>query len=274
MRTLCMAGLILLTIYSVDSNHVASANSDLINTASQSLSVGDVSVNTSTGAFSFTVKNSSVKPVLGFTLLITYTYSDGAKSTVPFRVDYTTTLPIVGKVISAPVDTQIGPVQPQRSVSFHLAIGSATVHGPIRDASLLPVVAIFDDNSIAGDAIRAKTDFFQPHQAMASEYQDYVRDLKQIVSAPRLKTELETIQRKYSEASSGLDLLRGDKQMDATVLRSNYRRIAWDLGALIERLNRRTRPAAEILSSYIAEAEAMQAAYSRHCTQVVLPEGR
>lgn len=235
----------------------------------KALRVNILSAPSTKGILSFTVQNTSLQPILCYALAISYTYSDGATSTMPFPMDFTTTLPLVGRVVAAPAQDQIGPIPPQKSVPYKIHIGHRTDHGPVVRTAIVPMVVIFENNTVIGDGARASSDFFSPHVALAKEYGEYLRSLDQARKSADVLARLAQLQGKYTQAGNQPDAAGIAIALRSESLQNGYKRIGWELQSLIRQLERNPESSAAILSSHVSLMQAHRSAYLAHSAPAV-----
>lgn len=251
----------------VSAGSLPSAVAQIQSTAGSDLhiSVAGVTYTQSTEKLVFTVNNNSAKALLGYELLVTYSLPDGTKASFPYTADHVETLPLVGNSI-APPGTQIGPILAGRQEHCGFVLGASSAAGSIVDVTVTVVAAVYDDNSVEGDNARALNDIFQRRQALSTEYEAYISALRAIPIGSDSRMQLDQLRQKYSTAGDGENAFSRDPNAYAHVLRSYYKRLAWQLNYAIDRIDSGQKSASGILASEISSAQAMHAAFVAHST--------
>ncbi|WP_321475296.1 hypothetical protein [uncultured Paludibaculum sp.] len=223
------------------------------------------------GQCHFRVVNSSPKPILGFTLLATFVYSDGYKLSHPFVTDFASTLAIVGRVEPKRENGQVGVLRQGGHVDWDTSFGHLTSHGPLVESSVAVVVAVFDDNSVAGDASRAVTDFFRPHRVLATAYRAFLDSLRRTTDGPKPVASLHALQKEYTINCRGVFHLDSAPDTDARVTQEMCSRVSRELDVLLDRLPLEG-PTDQSVTSYISSVAARQVAYQAHAAPASTPE--
>lgn len=221
---------------------------------------------------SFSVVNSSDKPILGYSLGVEFTSRDGKTGIWAYPQDFMVTSPeTVPDGVSIRDAKPTGPLQPgkrqkRRNLGYNIS-------EPM-DLKTVMLFVVFEDNSVLGDIERAKREFFKPHEVICAEYQWYLGELRRALSSPdggqgainRLRENfmMASSETKYPVLFSKIQLSYDELLDVRQSVGYIYPRIWHELEDAKQQLERRSSSPVFIVSECIKSAEAQLARYSKH----------